>query len=70
MVLAYAAEVAHSPLKVNLVEPGLLATHMRAAAFPAEDASLLPRPEAIAPVFVELAGADCTQSGQRRQLGG
>lgn len=70
MVLAYAAEVAHSPLKVNLVEPGLLATHMRAAAFPAEDASQLPKPEDVAPIFVDLASAACTISGQRRQLGG
>lgn len=63
MVSAYAAEVAHSPLRVNLVDPGPVATGMRASAFPAEDAATLRKPVDLADTFLRLALPDCAESG-------
>ena len=64
MVRAYAAEVAHTKLKVNLLDPGRVRTKMRAAAFPGEDANALPTPESITGTFVDLAAADCARNGE------
>lgn len=64
MVLTYAAEVSKTALKVNLLDPGVVRTVMRAAAFPGEDASRLPAPETISDAFVDLAAPDCPHHGQ------
>lgn len=64
LVLTFAAECAKSPLRVNLVNPGATRTAMRAKAMPGEDPSVLPAPEAIAPLFVELADSACTRHGE------
>lgn len=64
MVSCWAEEVRKSDLRVNLIDPGVMATSLRAEAFPGEDpASLLP-PEAIAPMVVKLASPDCDLHGQ------
>lgn len=55
MVLAYAQEVEHSNLKVNLIDPGRVRTEMRALAYPGEDPKTLPNPEQITERFLELA---------------
>lgn len=55
MVGIYAAEVAFSPLKVNILDPGVVRTAMRADAFPGEDPMTLPPPESIVESFIELA---------------
>lgn len=68
MLLTYAAEVAHSPLRVNLIDPGALQTQMRADAFPAENPHGLPLAGDAAPAFVELAAPAFTQTGQTRRL--
>lgn len=68
MILTYAAEVAHSPLRVNLVDPGALQTDMRRAAFPAEDISRLPTPDEVAASFIALATPACTASGRTERL--
>ncbi|MCS6920870.1 MAG: SDR family NAD(P)-dependent oxidoreductase, partial [Elioraea sp.] len=39
LVRAWAAELSITPVKVNLVDPGPVATRLRAAAFPGEDAA-------------------------------
>jgi NAD(P)-dependent dehydrogenase (short-subunit alcohol dehydrogenase family) len=60
----WAAEVAHtSPLKVNLVDPGIIRTRMRAQAFPGEDPQSHPEPDCITQVFVDLAAPDCSLTG-------
>jgi len=70
MVRCWAAEVERtSPLRVNLVDPGVVRTRMRAQAFPGEDANLHPAPDAIADVFVELASPQCQRNGEIVQAG-
>ena len=61
----YAAEVRRSPLRVNLLDPGPVATELRRRAYPGEDASRLPVPDAVTEPFVALAEAACTEHGAR-----
>lgn len=65
LVLTYAAESKISGVKVNMIDPGPIATHMRAKAVPGEDPASLPKPADIAPLFVELASPTCEKSGER-----
>ncbi len=64
MVLTYAAEVAKTRVRVNLIDPGATRTAMRARAFPGEDPMTLKTPESLAGLFVELADAACTRHGE------
>ncbi|WP_029007017.1 SDR family NAD(P)-dependent oxidoreductase [Azospirillum halopraeferens] len=64
MVRTYAMEIARSPLKVNLVDPGVVATRLRAQGFPGEDQSRLTPPEAVTDAFVDLADPACTRHGE------
>lgn len=64
LVKTYAAEVAKTSLKVNLLDPGVVRTRMRVQAFPGEDADRLAPPESIAGLFVDLAAADCARHGE------
>lgn len=63
MVTLYAAEVKHSRLKVNLLDPGRVRTDMRASAFPGEDPMTLPHPDDITDAFVDLASPACDLHG-------
>lgn len=58
LTLTYAAEMRNTAVRVNLLDPGVVRTRMRAQAFPAEDASTLPAPETVAEWFLTLCGAD------------
>jgi len=64
LVRSYAAEVAKTAVKVNLLDSGAVRTRMRAQAFPGEDPERLTPPEAVTDLFVELAAADCTRHGE------
>ena len=64
MVKVYAAEIAHTHVRANLLDPGRVRTRMRAEAYPGEDPATLPAPEAIAESFVELAVAACHLNGE------
>ena len=55
LVHTYALEVQNTSLRVNLIDPGPVATGLRAAAYPGEDASALPRPKEVADMFVSAA---------------
>jgi len=55
MVETYAAEVTKTKLRVNLIDPGVVRTAMRAQAFPGEDPANLPPPESVTEAFVQLA---------------
>ena len=41
-------------MRVNLFDPGPVATRMRAKAFPGEDRATLPQPDAVAPALAAL----------------
>ncbi len=64
MVRIYAAEVAHTSVRANLINPGGVRTKMRAEAFPGEDPMNLPPPEAVTNIFVSLAEAACDKTGE------
>lgn len=64
LVRIYAAEVARTTIRVNLIDPGPVRTRLRAEAFPAEDRDALKTPEDVAEIFVRLAAADCPHHGQ------
>jgi hypothetical protein len=51
-------------LKVNLLDPGIVATALRAEAFPGENPATLAQPDAVTDAFVELASAACTRTGE------
>lgn len=59
----YAEETAHSPLKVNIFDPGVVRTAMRADAFPGEDPLTLPAPETLVERFIELASPQFGATG-------
>jgi NAD(P)-dependent dehydrogenase (short-subunit alcohol dehydrogenase family) len=64
LALTYAAECAGTKVKVNVVNPGPMRTLMRAKAMPGEDPSVLPRPEQLAPLVVELLSPACDRNGE------
>ena len=64
MVHMYAAEVAHTKVRANLINPGPMRTGLRAEAFPGEDPQTVPAPEQLAEAFVPLAQASCQLNGE------
>ena len=69
LVLTWAQEVAISRLRVNLFDPGPVATRMRFNAFPGEDQSALPKPKAIAPALVALCLPTYQSNGSLARFG-
>ena len=69
MVRIYAGEVARTSVRVNLIDPGIVRTRLRAAIFPGEDPAGLPTPESVTQAFVELAAAECTRNGDIVEIG-
>ena len=65
LVRIYAAEVANTTVRVNVLDPGIIRTAMRAQAFPGEDPMTLQPAESITDLFVELARPACTRNGER-----
>jgi NAD(P)-dependent dehydrogenase (short-subunit alcohol dehydrogenase family) len=63
-VLCYAAEIAITPIRVNLYNPGATRTAMRAKAYPGEDPSTLKPPEAVAPQIAALLAPECAKNGE------
>ena len=64
LVGIYAAEVAHTKVRVNLYNPGPMRTGMRKQAFPGEDQDALPTPEAHAEMLIALAHPSCSLHGE------
>ena len=60
----WALELADTPAKVNVINPGPIRTGMRAKAFPGEDPTSLASPEEIIPLFLELADPACRETGK------
>jgi NAD(P)-dependent dehydrogenase (short-subunit alcohol dehydrogenase family) len=66
---SYAGETTKTTLRVNLVDPGPMATKLRAAAFPLEDKAKLRAPEAAVDGILDLAAPDCGRHGELVRLG-
>jgi NAD(P)-dependent dehydrogenase (short-subunit alcohol dehydrogenase family) len=64
LVKLYAGEIAKTPVRVNLIDPGNVRTRLRARAFPGENPASLPAPEAVADAFLALALPECTSNGE------
>lgn len=64
MVLAYAAELRLTPVLVNLLDPGPMATRLRALAYPGERPGEAPEPATVAGTAVELLLPECTRWGE------
>jgi len=63
-VRIYAGEMAKTALRVNLVDPGIVATKLRLQGFPAEDRAALKTPDEVVEPFVALASAECALNGE------
>lgn len=70
LVMTWAQEVEGTPLRVNLVDPDIVATKMRAAAMPGEDPATIPQPADVAPGIAALCLPSETRNGARVRLGG
>ena len=64
MVKTWSHEVENTNVRANLINPGATRTTMRAKAFPGEDPAILPAPEDLVPLFLELASPDCESNGE------
>ncbi|MCI5049932.1 MAG: SDR family NAD(P)-dependent oxidoreductase [Rickettsiales bacterium] len=65
LVLTYANENEGRNVKANIFDPGVVATHMRAQAFPGEDPSQLSKPEDVARKIVSALLSDSPAQGKR-----
>lgn len=63
LVLTWAAETRGGNLRVNLFDPILVRTRMRADAMPGEDPNTLQAPDAVAPQIVDLCMPDVIRHG-------
>ena len=63
-MLSWAQEVATTPLRVNLFDPGVVATRLRAEAMPGEDRRELAKPEEVAGPLADLCDPALTVNGQ------
>ena len=64
LVKTWAEELVNTSVRANLINPGATRTQMRAKAFPGEDASTLPAPEDLVPLFLELASPHSQRNGE------
>ncbi|MDE2007669.1 MAG: SDR family NAD(P)-dependent oxidoreductase, partial [Rhodospirillales bacterium] len=60
---AWADEAANSPLRVNLFDPGPMATALRRTAFPGASQDALPSPDRVAPALAALCLPSETRTG-------
>ena len=60
----YVVESKGTPIRINVVSPGPTRTEMRARAAPEEDPMSIKPPEAVTPLFVELASRECQRQGE------
>jgi NAD(P)-dependent dehydrogenase (short-subunit alcohol dehydrogenase family) len=64
MVRIYAGEVARTAVRVNLLDPGIVRTRLRARIFPGENPATVPSPESIADAFLPLVLDECRHHGE------
>jgi NAD(P)-dependent dehydrogenase (short-subunit alcohol dehydrogenase family) len=63
LVQVWAAETRTTRLRVNLFDPGIVATRLRAQAMPGEDPRTLRAPDTVAPALADLCAAEETRHG-------
>ena len=68
LVQTWAQEVEKTSLRVNLVDPGVVATKMRALAMPGEDPTTIPQPAGVAPAIAALCLPSETRHGARVEI--
>jgi NAD(P)-dependent dehydrogenase (short-subunit alcohol dehydrogenase family) len=68
LVRTWAAELRITNARANLVDPGPMATRLRARAFPGERTDAQPSPAALGARIVELLTAECQRNGERVRL--
>ncbi len=64
LALSWAAEVRSTRCRVNLFDPGPVATRLRRAAMPGEDASKLRQPADVAPGIAALCDPGELRNGE------
>jgi NAD(P)-dependent dehydrogenase (short-subunit alcohol dehydrogenase family) len=64
LVQAWAEETRTTSLRVNLIDPGSVATRLRRGAFPGEDVSRVPTPDAVAPGIADAVSAEEARHGE------
>ncbi len=64
LVKTYAAEIATTRVRANLLSPGVVRTQLRARVFPGENPETLPPPESVAEAFVRLALPEWDKNGE------
>ena len=64
LVLAWAAELARSPVRINLALPPPMPTRLRATAFPGEDPARLAAPNVHAAAILALTSPGTTRHGE------
>lgn len=64
MVKTYALEMASTPVRANLLDPGAVRTVLRATVYPGEDPQTVKPPSDLAPYFLDLASPACTKNGE------
>ncbi len=64
LALSWAEEVKNARCRVNLFDPGPVATRLRKEAMPGEDPSRLPTPAAIAPSIAALCDPACLRNAE------
>jgi len=69
LVLTWAQEVATTPVRVNLFDPGVVATRMRGNAFPGENPKTLVAPAVVAPALAALCLPGEERNGVLVQFG-
>jgi NAD(P)-dependent dehydrogenase (short-subunit alcohol dehydrogenase family) len=61
---SWAAETVNTPLRINVVEPGVARTAMRAQAVPGEDPSTLPTPAEVARAIMPVFAPNLADTGR------
>jgi len=64
LVRIYAAEIANTGVRANLIDPGIVRTRLRTRSFPGEDPNLLALAETVAGAFLDLAVSECARNGE------
>jgi len=64
LVRGWSCELERTTVKANLLDPGEVATGLRAQAYPGEPAGRAIDPAKLGPVFLDLASPACRRQGQ------